>query len=55
MAGSRPPLSSHAMVQINVINQQNNAPTIDVNFFSASSTEDSTRISEDIEVVSFIM
>ena len=49
-----PPLSSIAMVQVNVINQQNNAPTIDVNFFSASSTENSTAVSEDIEVGSFI-
>ena len=49
-----PPLSSIAMVQVNVINQQNNAPTIDVNFFSASSTENSTSVSEDIEVGSFI-
>ena len=49
-----PPLSSIAMVQINVINQQNNAPTIDVNFFSASSTDNSTSVSEDVEVGSFI-
>ena len=52
--GGHPPLSSFAMVQVNVINQQNNAPTIDVNFFSASSTDNSTAISEDIEVGSFI-
>ena len=52
--GGHPPLSSFAMVQVNVINQQNNAPTIDVNFFSASSTDNSTEISEDIEVGSFI-
>ena len=49
-----PPLSSIAMVQVNVINQQNNAPTIDVNFFSVSSTDNSTSVSEDIEVGSFI-
>ena len=52
--GGHPSLSSFAMVQVNVINQQNNAPTIDVNFFSASSTENSTAVSEDIEVGSFI-
>ena len=52
--GGHPPLSSFAMVQVNVINQQNNAPIIDVNFFSASSTDNSTTISEDIEVGSFI-
>ena len=52
--GGHPPLSSFAMVQVNVINQQNNAPTIDVNFFSASSTDNSTSVSEDIEVGSFI-
>ena len=52
--GGHPPLSSLAMVQVNVINQQNNAPTIDVNFFSSSSTDNSTSVSEDIEVGSFI-
>lgn len=31
--GGNPPLSSIAMVMVNVINQQNNAPSIDVNFF----------------------
>ena len=49
-----PSLSSLAMVQVNVINQQNNAPTINVNFFAASSTDNSTSVSEDIEVGSFI-
>ena len=48
-----PPLSSIAIVQINVIDQQNNAPSIDVNFVSAS-TGDTVAIFEDIEVGSFI-
>ncbi|CAE1240583.1 PCDHD1 [Acanthosepion pharaonis] len=51
--GGSPPLSSVTMVQVNVINQQNNAPTIDVNFVSASDKNTAT-ISEDIEVGSFI-
>ncbi|CAE1240267.1 PCDHD2 [Acanthosepion pharaonis] len=51
--GGNPPLSSIAMVLVNVINQQNNAPTIDVNFISASSGNTVT-ISEDIKVGSFI-
>lgn len=51
--GGSPPLSSLAMVQVNVINQQNNAPTIDVNFVSASRDNTAT-ISEDIKVGSFI-
>lgn len=48
-----PPLSSIAMVLVSVINQQNNAPIIDVNFVSASIGNTST-ISEDIAVGSFI-
>ena len=48
-----PPLSSRAMVLVNVINQQNNAPTIDVNFVSAF-IENTATISEDIKVGSFI-
>ncbi|CAE1303417.1 PCDHD1 [Acanthosepion pharaonis] len=48
-----PPLSSIAMVLVNVINQQNNAPRIDVNFVSAS-TDNTAKISEDVEVGSFI-
>ena len=48
-----PPLSSLAMVQVNVINEQNNAPVIDVNFVSAS-RENTVDISEDIKVGSFI-
>lgn len=51
--GGSPPLSSIAMVLVNVINQQNNAPTIDVNFISAS-TGKTAIISEDIAVGSFI-
>lgn len=48
-----PPLTSIAMVLVNVINQQNNPPIIDVNFVRASQKNTAT-ISEDIEVGSFI-
>lgn len=51
--GGSPPLNSIAMVLVNVISQQNNAPTIDVNFVSAS-TGNTATISEDIKVGSFI-
>lgn len=51
--GGNPPLSSIAMVIVNVVNQQNNAPTIDVNFVSGS-TDNTASISEDIKVGSFI-
>lgn len=51
--GGSPPLSSVAMVLVNVINQQNNAPVINVNFFS-DSAEKTDAISEDVEVGSFI-
>ncbi|XP_029644527.1 protocadherin beta-15-like [Octopus sinensis] len=48
-----PPLSSTAIVLINVLNQQNNAPVIDVNFVSDSKGAMLT-ISEGVEVGSFI-
>ena len=51
--GGIPPLSSIALVLVNVINQQNNAPTIDVNFVSES-TENTVSIPENIKVGSFI-
>ena len=51
--GGTPPLSSIAMVQVNVINEKNNPPKIDVNFVSASEGQTAT-ISEDIKVGSFI-
>lgn len=51
--GGSPPLSAFAKVLVHVINQQNNAPVIDVNFVSAS-TENTATISEDMEVGSFI-
>ena len=51
--GGTPPLSSIALVLVNVINQQNNAPTIDVNFVSAS-TGNTVSIPEDTTVDSFI-
>ena len=51
--GGNPPLSSLAMVQVNVINEQNNAPIININFASASGDK-SIDITEDIKVGSFI-
>ena len=51
--GGNPPLSSLAKVLVNVISQQNNPPTININFVFAS-TANTTTISEDIEVGSFI-
>ncbi|GAB1604373.1 protocadherin beta-2-like [Argonauta hians] len=49
----KPPLSSTAIVWINIINQQNNAPSVEVNFFSESSG-DTVAISEGIKVGKFI-
>ena len=55
MDGGEPPLSSTAKVLVNIINQQNSPPTIDVNFVSASASKGNTAtISEDIAVGSFI-
>ena len=51
--GGNPPLSSIAMVLVNVVNERNNPPKIDVNFVSASEGQTAT-ISEDIKVGSFI-
>ena len=51
--GGSPPLSSIATVFVEVINQENTAPIININFFSAS-TKNSTTISEDIRVGNFI-
>ena len=51
--GGTVPLESLAMVLVNVINQQNNPPTIHLKFLSASG-KDSTSVSEDIEVGSSI-
>ncbi|XP_014774839.1 protocadherin beta-13 isoform X3 [Octopus bimaculoides] len=48
-----PPLSSIVVILVNIINQQNNAPTIDMNFFSESSGS-TAMISEDIQVGNFI-
>ncbi|XP_036365158.1 protocadherin beta-15-like isoform X1 [Octopus sinensis] len=48
-----PPLSSIAMIQINVINEHNNPPNIDVNFISTQNHNTAT-ILEDIKVGSFI-
>ena len=48
-----PALSSTAKVLVNIINEQNNAPIIDVNFVSSSS-RNITTISEDVEIGSFI-
>uniref|UniRef100_A0A0L8I168 Cadherin domain-containing protein n=1 Tax=Octopus bimaculoides TaxID=37653 RepID=A0A0L8I168_OCTBM len=49
----RPPLSSTAMLIINVINNQNNAPNINIDFVSPL-TESSTAISEASQLGSFI-
>ncbi|CAI9732465.1 protocadherin beta-15-like [Octopus vulgaris] len=51
--GGNPPLTSVAMVQVNVVNQQNNAPVIEMNFVSKSSDNMAT-ISEGMKVGSFI-
>uniref|UniRef100_A0A0L8FH16 Cadherin domain-containing protein n=1 Tax=Octopus bimaculoides TaxID=37653 RepID=A0A0L8FH16_OCTBM len=51
--GGSPPLSSIATVMVNVINQHNNPPNIDVNFISTQNHNTAT-ILEDIKVGSFI-
>ncbi|GAB1604050.1 protocadherin beta-15-like [Argonauta hians] len=51
--GGQPPLSSIASVFVNVINQQNNVPEIDINFVSAL-VDNTASISEKIKVGSFI-
>ncbi|CAI9732417.1 protocadherin beta-2-like isoform X2 [Octopus vulgaris] len=51
--GGIPPLSSTVMVLVNIINQQNNIPKIEVKFVSQSSGNKLT-ISEGIKVGSFI-
>ncbi|GAB1603893.1 protocadherin beta-15 isoform X1 [Argonauta hians] len=48
-----PPMSSSAILQVNVINQQNNAPSMDVKFMSESADNLAT-ISEGVKVGSFI-
>ncbi|CAI9733471.1 protocadherin beta-15-like [Octopus vulgaris] len=53
MDRGRPPLSSTAMLIINVINNQNNAPNINIDFVSPL-TETSTTISEASQIGSFI-
>ncbi|XP_052829043.1 putative protocadherin beta-18 isoform X1 [Octopus bimaculoides] len=53
MDGGNPPLSSTAIVLVNVINQLNNPPSVEVNFFSES-TENAFTISEGVKVGSFI-
>eukprot|EP00106_Octopus_bimaculoides_P013935 XP_014781377.1 PREDICTED: protocadherin alpha-3-like [Octopus bimaculoides] len=51
--GGNPPLSSIATVLVNVINQHNNPPSIDIDYVSAINDNTAT-ISEDIKVGSFI-
>ncbi|CAI9732452.1 protocadherin beta-15-like isoform X1 [Octopus vulgaris] len=51
--GGFPPLSSIVMVRVNVINQQNNAPEVDIKFVTES-TGNTVTISERAEVGSFI-
>ena len=48
-----PPLSSIVMILVNLINQQNNAPSIKVNFVSTSK-DNTVGVSEEIKVGSFI-
>ncbi|XP_036364498.1 putative protocadherin beta-18 [Octopus sinensis] len=48
-----PPLSSIALMLVNIINQQNKAPKIDINFISKEK-EEKVYISEAIEIGSFI-
>ncbi|GAB1603908.1 putative protocadherin beta-18 [Argonauta hians] len=48
-----PPLSSIALVMINIINQQNKAPKIDINFISKEK-EEKIYISEAVEIGSYI-
>ncbi|GAB1603904.1 protocadherin beta-15 [Argonauta hians] len=50
--GGKPPLSSIAMVLVNALSQQNNAPVIDINF--SEITGNTATISEVMEVGSFI-
>ena len=51
--GGNPPLTSIAMVTVNVVNQNNNAPIIKVNLATASK-EKTVQIAEDIKTGSFI-
>ena len=51
--GGIPSLSSLAMILVTVINQQNNAPIIDVKFFS-SSNKNTVNVFEDIKLASSI-
>ncbi|GAB1603897.1 protocadherin beta-15-like [Argonauta hians] len=51
--GGFPPLSNIVMVRVNVINQQNNAPQVDIKFVTES-TGNTVTISERAEVGSFI-
>ena len=53
MDEGNPPLISTATVLVNLINQQNNPPTIEVNFI-LTSKENVIAIFEDTEVGSFI-
>ncbi|XP_014778547.1 protocadherin-17 isoform X2 [Octopus bimaculoides] len=48
-----PPMSSDALVLVNIINQQNTAPSLDVKFVSGSK-ENTAAISEGVKVGSFI-
>ncbi|GAB1604073.1 protocadherin beta-13-like [Argonauta hians] len=51
--GGSPPISSIATVLVNVINQRNNPPSIDIDYVSAQN-DNSGAISENIKVGSFI-
>ncbi|GAB1604378.1 protocadherin gamma-B4-like isoform X4 [Argonauta hians] len=49
----KPPMSSDALLLVNIVNQQNNAPSLDVKFVTASK-ENTAAISEGVKVGSFI-
>ena len=51
--GGSPPLSSTAILYVNVINHENTAPTIDINF-PPSSNENTVEILENAKISSFI-
>ena len=51
--GGNPSLSTIVMVLVNIINRENHAPSIKVNFISTS-TDNTVNISEDIKIGSFI-
>nr|QBA31124.1 protocadherin [Octopus vulgaris] len=51
--GGSPSMSSTAILQINIENQDNSSPSIELNFFSQTN-EDTASISEDVDIGSFV-